>query len=71
GKHIYSPQITRLCFKCGNRHKYECLKGKGVCYFCKQPGHTRNDCPKWKSSGGVESSTKGKGRVYTMGGTYG
>ncbi|MCI76145.1 hypothetical protein A2U01_0097414, partial [Trifolium medium] len=46
-----------------------CLKGKGVCYFCKQPGHMRNDCPKWKSLSGIEGSIKGKGRVYNVDGT--
>ncbi|MCI60525.1 hypothetical protein A2U01_0081781, partial [Trifolium medium] len=30
------------------------MKGKGVCYFCKQSGHMKNECPKWKSLGGAE-----------------
>ncbi|MCI61587.1 hypothetical protein A2U01_0082844, partial [Trifolium medium] len=58
GKHVYSPQSTRPCFRCGNYHKDECMKGKGVCNFCKQPRYMRNDCPKWKSLGGAEGSTK-------------
>ncbi|MCI00062.1 hypothetical protein A2U01_0021078 [Trifolium medium] len=66
GKHVYSPQTTKPYFRCGNYHKNECMKGKGICYFCKQPGHMRNDCPKWKSLGGVEGSTKIKGHVYAM-----
>ncbi|MCI45912.1 retrotransposon protein, partial [Trifolium medium] len=69
GKHIYSPQIIKPCLKCGNRHRDECLKGRGICYSCKQPGHMRNYCPKWESLSGIEGSTNGKGHVYTMDGT--
>jgi hypothetical protein len=42
GKQPHSPQSPRLCPKCGNHHGGECMKGKGVCYFCKQPGHMKN-----------------------------
>ncbi|MCI71409.1 hypothetical protein A2U01_0092672, partial [Trifolium medium] len=44
------------------------MKGKGVCYFCKQPGHMKHECSKWKSLGGAEGTTVSKGRVYTMDG---
>ncbi|MCI70870.1 hypothetical protein A2U01_0092133, partial [Trifolium medium] len=44
------------------------MKGKGVCYFCKQPGHIKNECPKWKSLGGAEGTTVSRGHVYTMDG---
>ncbi|MCI20698.1 hypothetical protein A2U01_0041861, partial [Trifolium medium] len=44
------------------------MKGKRVCYFCKQPGHMKHECPKWKSVGGAEGTTVSKGRVYTMDG---
>ncbi|MCI80973.1 hypothetical protein A2U01_0102245, partial [Trifolium medium] len=44
------------------------MKGKGVCYFCKQPWHMKQECPKWKSFGGAEGTTVSRGRVYTMDG---
>ncbi|CAJ2628780.1 unnamed protein product [Trifolium pratense] len=66
GKQTHSPQSPRTCPKCGNYHGGECMKGKGICYFCKQPGHMKSDCPKWKSVGGAEGTTISKGRVYTM-----
>ncbi|MCI55653.1 hypothetical protein A2U01_0076904, partial [Trifolium medium] len=44
------------------------MKGKGVCYYCKQPRHMRNECPKWKSLGGEEGTMVSKGRVYTING---
>ncbi|MCI70732.1 hypothetical protein A2U01_0091995, partial [Trifolium medium] len=44
------------------------MKGKGVCYYFKQPGHMKHECPKWKSLGGTEGTTVSKGRVYTMDG---
>ncbi|MCI42697.1 enzymatic polyprotein, partial [Trifolium medium] len=57
-----------LCPECGKSHGGECMKGKGVCYSCKQPGHMKHECPKWKSLGGAEGTTVSKGRVYTMDG---
>ncbi|MCI20798.1 hypothetical protein A2U01_0041961 [Trifolium medium] len=33
-----------------------------------EPGHMRNECPKWKSLGGAEGTTVSKGRVYTIDG---
>ncbi|MCI46684.1 hypothetical protein A2U01_0067925, partial [Trifolium medium] len=42
------------------------MKGNGVCYFCKQPGHMKHECPKWKNLGGAEGTTVSRGRVYTM-----
>ncbi|GAU50771.1 hypothetical protein TSUD_290990 [Trifolium subterraneum] len=66
GKQTYSPQSPKTCSKCGNRHGGECMKGKRVCYLCKQPGHMKNDWPKWKNMGGAKGTTISKGKVYTM-----
>ena len=33
------------CTDCGRLHNGECLMGKGVCFYCKKPGHLRDDCP--------------------------
>ncbi|MCI34015.1 magnesium transporter NIPA2-like, partial [Trifolium medium] len=66
GKQSQSSQIPRPYPTCGKSHSGECMKGKGVCYYCKQPGHMRNECPKWKSLGGAEGTTLSKGRVYTI-----
>ncbi|MCI23718.1 retrotransposon protein, partial [Trifolium medium] len=57
GKQAQSSQIPRPCPNCGKHHSGECMKDKGVCYYCKQPGHMRNECPKWKSLGGAEGTT--------------
>ncbi|MCI43391.1 retrotransposon protein, partial [Trifolium medium] len=68
GKQAQSSQVPRPCPECGKSHSGECTKGKGVCYFCKQPGHMKHECPKWKSLGGAEGNTVSIGRVYTMDG---
>ncbi|MCI26211.1 retrotransposon protein, partial [Trifolium medium] len=68
GKQAQSSQTPRPCPECGKFHSGECMKGKWVCYYCKQPGHMKNECPKWKSLGGVEGTTVSKGRVYTIDG---
>ncbi|MCI57517.1 retrotransposon protein, partial [Trifolium medium] len=66
GKQAQTSQTLRPCPECGKFHGGECMKGKGVCYFCKQPGHMKHECPKWKSLGGAEGTTVSRGRVYTM-----
>ncbi|XP_057808422.1 uncharacterized protein LOC131022897 [Salvia miltiorrhiza] len=34
------------CQKCGKYHYGECMWGKGVCFFCREPVHTTHNCPK-------------------------
>jgi hypothetical protein len=38
-----SPR-TGMCSECGKNHRGECLAGKNVCYWCKQPGHVIQNC---------------------------
>ncbi|GAU10670.1 hypothetical protein TSUD_425730, partial [Trifolium subterraneum] len=52
----------------GSVHNGQCMKGKGVCFHCKQPGHYKNECPKLHGSGGSGGSTRSKGRVYSLDG---
>ncbi|KAL4013021.1 hypothetical protein IC575_025173 [Cucumis melo] len=33
------------CTTCGRVHGGRCLAGSGVCFRCRQPGHTANACP--------------------------
>jgi hypothetical protein len=68
GKQNYSPRSPRKCPDCGNHHTGECMKGRGVCYHCKQPGHMRYECPELKKQGGASGTTKSKGRVYSLDG---
>ncbi|GAU10603.1 hypothetical protein TSUD_418240, partial [Trifolium subterraneum] len=49
-------------------HHGECVKGKGVCFHCKQPGHYKNECPNLHGSGGSSGTIKSKGRVYSLDG---
>ncbi|MCI88401.1 hypothetical protein A2U01_0109688, partial [Trifolium medium] len=41
GKQAQSSQAPQPCPECGKSQGGECMKGKGVCYFCKQPGHMK------------------------------
>ncbi|TYK23902.1 gag-protease polyprotein [Cucumis melo var. makuwa] len=34
------------CGRCGRVHGGRCLFGSGVCFQCKQPGHTADACPR-------------------------
>lgn len=46
GKHVRasnSPRASR-CYECGKNHVGECLAGKNVCFWCKQPGHVIQNC---------------------------
>ncbi|PNX86789.1 cellular nucleic acid-binding protein [Trifolium pratense] len=68
GKHDYSPRSPRKCPECGVPHNGECMKGRDVCYYCRQPGHYKSDCPKLQKSGDYSGTTKSKGRVYSLDG---
>ncbi|GAU46444.1 hypothetical protein TSUD_402110 [Trifolium subterraneum] len=52
GKQNVPQRSHPACPKCGMFHHAECMKGKGVCFHCKQPGHYKNECPKLQGSGG-------------------
>ncbi|GAU49453.1 hypothetical protein TSUD_407400 [Trifolium subterraneum] len=63
------PQRSHPAYpECGMFHHGECMKGKGVCFHCKQPGHYKNECPKLHGSGGSSGTTRSKGRVYSLDG---
>ncbi|KAL0534735.1 hypothetical protein IC582_029028 [Cucumis melo] len=34
------------CTTCGRVHEGRCLAGSGVCFSCRQPGHTADVCPR-------------------------
>lgn len=56
------------CPKCGKKHGGECLAGQGVCYTCKQPGHSSPYCPLQKKKGVVIPGNQSSGRVFTLSG---
>ncbi|GAU33777.1 hypothetical protein TSUD_393390 [Trifolium subterraneum] len=68
GKQNFSPRTQQVCSECGFVHNGECMKGKGVCFHCKQPGHYKNECPKLHGSGGSSGTTRSKGQVYSLDG---
>ncbi|GAU39806.1 hypothetical protein TSUD_219810 [Trifolium subterraneum] len=68
GKQNFSQRPQQACSECGSVHNGECMKGKGVCFHCKQPGHYKNECPKLHGSGGSSGTTRSKGRVYSLDG---
>ncbi|GAU49756.1 hypothetical protein TSUD_407990 [Trifolium subterraneum] len=67
-KQNFSQRPQQACSECGSVHNGECMKGKGVCFHCKQPGHYKNECPKLHGSGGSSGTTRSKGRVYSLDG---
>ncbi|GAU12300.1 hypothetical protein TSUD_142090 [Trifolium subterraneum] len=68
GKHTYSPRSLCNCSECGFPHEGECPRAKGVCYYCRQPGHFKSECPKLKKQSKASGTTKSKGRVYSLDG---
>jgi hypothetical protein len=44
------------------------MKGRNMCYYCKQPGHYKHECPKLKRQGDSSGASKSKGRVYSLDG---
>jgi hypothetical protein len=34
-KHNYSPRSPRKCPECGSHHSRKCMKGQGICYYCR------------------------------------
>ncbi|GAU18216.1 hypothetical protein TSUD_26800 [Trifolium subterraneum] len=68
GKQNFSQKPQQACSECGSFHNGECMKGKGVCFHCKQPDHYKNECPKLHGSGGSSGTTRSKGRVYSLDG---
>ncbi|GAU31786.1 hypothetical protein TSUD_22320 [Trifolium subterraneum] len=68
GKQTYSPRSPRNCSECGFPHEGECPRAKGVCYYCRQPGHFKSECPKLKKQSEASGTTKSKGRVYSLDG---
>jgi hypothetical protein len=68
GKQSYSQRSQKNCAECGFPHSGECMKGKNVCYYCKQPGHYKHECPKLKRQGDSSGASKSKGRVYSLDG---
>ncbi|GAU10392.1 hypothetical protein TSUD_417700, partial [Trifolium subterraneum] len=68
GKQNVPQRSHPACPECGVFHHGECMKGKGVCFHCKQPGHYKNECSKLHGSGGSSGTTRSKGRVYSLDG---
>ncbi|GAU34277.1 hypothetical protein TSUD_321230 [Trifolium subterraneum] len=68
GKQNVPQRSHPACPECGVFHHGECMKGKGVCFHCKQPGHYKNECSKLHGLGGSSGTTRSKGRVYSLDG---
>ncbi|KAK2449583.1 hypothetical protein QL285_008768 [Trifolium repens] len=67
-KHNYSPRSPRKCLEYGSHHSGICMKGQGICYYCRKPGHMRNECPELKKQSGSGGPSRGKGRIYSLDG---
>ncbi|XP_075489521.1 uncharacterized protein LOC142528364 [Primulina tabacum] len=46
-----------VCPNCGKPHKGECLVGSGLCFRCKEMGHTTQKCPLSSNQGRVQGRT--------------
>ncbi|WJX56312.1 hypothetical protein P8452_41980 [Trifolium repens] len=68
GKQNYSQRSPKNCAECGFPHSGECMKGRNMCYYCKQSGHYKHECPKLKRQGDSSGASKSKGRVYSLDG---
>ncbi|TYK18857.1 ty3-gypsy retrotransposon protein [Cucumis melo var. makuwa] len=54
-----------VCPTCGRVHGGRCLVGSGVCFRCRQPGHTANACPqKPMEATPHQPPTSQQGRVF-------
>lgn len=60
-----SPR-TKKCLKCGRDHGGECLVGKQVCYYCKQPGHMAPFCPIRQKQAEFNPNKSNTGRVFAL-----
>ncbi|KAA0061201.1 pol protein [Cucumis melo var. makuwa] len=53
------------CTTCGRVHGGRCLAGSGVCFRCRQPGHTADVCPRKPfETTPPQPSASQQGRVY-------
>ncbi|XP_057775166.1 uncharacterized protein LOC130994153 [Salvia miltiorrhiza] len=59
-----TPRSYPQCSECNKYHTGECLYRKGVCYFCRKPGHKATFCPDKR---GTEPERRGNGRLFYMG----
>ncbi|TYK23874.1 ty3-gypsy retrotransposon protein [Cucumis melo var. makuwa] len=41
-----NSERATVCYTCGRVHEGLCLAGSGVCFRCRQPGHTTDACPR-------------------------
>ncbi|XP_073139123.1 uncharacterized protein [Henckelia pumila] len=56
GSIVPRAEALPLCLKCQKPHPGPCMKGSGMCYHCKEPGHIMLHCSKKNAAG----------RVYVM-----
>ncbi|XP_057779768.1 uncharacterized protein LOC130998363 [Salvia miltiorrhiza] len=55
-------RIKPQCQKCGKNHHGKCMLGKGICFYCREPGHTVNFCPKKKNKAPRGQKNLGEGK---------
>nr|XP_027190477.1 uncharacterized protein LOC113786662 [Cicer arietinum] len=60
-----SPKAKK-CLKCGIDHGGECLVGKQVCYYCKQPGHMAPFFPIRQKQAESNPNKSNTGRVFCL-----
>nr|XP_027192723.1 uncharacterized protein LOC113787766 [Cicer arietinum] len=68
GKQVQTSSSPRAkkCLKCGRDHGGECLVGKQVCYYCKQPGHMAPFCPIRQKQAKSNPNKSNTGRVFAL-----